>query len=162
MIISVIAALSENRVIGRDNRLPWRLSVDLKRFRKLTTGHPIILGRRTFDSIGKPLPNRTNIVITRQTEWAHPGVQVAHSLGEAIEIARGFEGSDEVFVIGGAEIYLQALPLCGRIYLTVIHSHVEGDAFFPPFGRDEFQEVGRDRGIEGEWEYSFVDLARVK
>ena len=161
MIISVIAAFSENHVIGRDNRLPWQLSVDLKRFRKLTTGHSIILGRKTFDSIGKPLPNRTNIVITRQPEWSHPGVQVAHSLDEAITIARRFEGSDEVFVIGGGEIYRQALPLCGRIYLTVIHHQIKGDAFFPSFSREEFQELGRESGSEGKWNYSFVDLERV-
>ncbi len=162
MIISAIAALSENRVIGRDNRLPWRLSVDLKRFKRLTTAHPILLGRKTFDSIGKPLPGRTNIVITRQAEWCPAGVLVAHSLDEALEFARVQEGSEEVFIIGGAEIYRQSLAICDRLYLTMIHREIEGDAFFPPFGKEEFRESARESGVEGEWDYSFVDLERVK
>jgi dihydrofolate reductase len=130
LIISLLAAMDERRGIGWKGTLPWRLSSDLKRFRELTMGHHIIVGRKTFESIGKPLPGRTMIIVTRT-----PGLQVedclvVHSVEAAIELARS-RGESEVFVCGGAEIYAQALPRADRFYLTVVHAVVEADVFFP-------------------------------
>ena len=127
--LSLVVAMSENHVIGRDGRLPWRLPDDLKRFKELTTGHTIIMGRKTFDSIGRPLPNRRNIVVTRQEGWSSQGVEVAHSLDEALTAARS---DGEVFIIGGEQIYRAALPRADTIHLTRVHATVEGDAQFPP------------------------------
>ncbi len=130
MKVSLIAAMSENRVIGRGNRVPWHLPDDLKRFKRRTLGHHLIMGRKTFDSIGKPLPQRTSIVITRRGDYRPDGVLVAHSIDEALHLA---EGDDEVFVAGGEEIYRLALDRADRIYLTIGHALIEGDASFPPF-----------------------------
>jgi dihydrofolate reductase len=135
MILSLVAAVAENGVIGRDGRLPWRLSADLRRFRALTTGHPIIMGRRTWDSIGRPLPGRTSIVVTRQTRFdtPHPEVHIVHSFDEALEAATKAPGGEsQSFVIGGAEVYAAALPYATRLYLTRVLAEVEGDARFPP------------------------------
>jgi dihydrofolate reductase len=130
MRLSIIAALAANGVIGRDNRLPWRLSADLKRFKALTMGHHLVMGRKTFASIGRPLPGRTTIVITRDEGFKADGVQVAHSIDDALAMARN---DDEVFVAGGADIYRQVLHLADRMYLTRVHADVEGDATFPEF-----------------------------
>lgn len=131
MRVSIVVAASENGAIGKDNQLLWRLPDDLKRFKKLTLGHPIIMGRKTYESIGKPLPSRPSIVITRAEELKSTGVLVAHSLDEALEIARTLD-DEEAFIIGGGEIYKQALEknLVKRIYLTKVHAEVEGDTFF--------------------------------
>ena len=129
--ISLIAAMAENRAIGHHNKLPWHLPADLKRFKQLTTGHAVIMGRKTFESIGcKPLPNRRNIVITRNPQFKADSAQMAHDLDEALSLA---EDDREVFILGGAEIYRLALPRADRIYLTVVHGTFEGDAFFPEF-----------------------------
>jgi dihydrofolate reductase len=128
MRLSIIVAMSENRVIGRGGRLPWHLPPDLKRFKALTTGHTIIMGRRTFESIGKPLPQRRSIVITRNPAWRAQGVEVANNLNQALAMAKN---EDEVFVIGGAEIFHQALPQADRMYFTLIHADIEGDTYFP-------------------------------
>jgi dihydrofolate reductase len=120
--------MAENGVIGRDNALPWHLPNDLKRFKALTTGHSIIMGRRTFESIGRVLPDRRTIVITRNPEFRAPGAEVAHTLDDALALT---EGEDEVFVVGGAELYRTALARVDRIYLTVVHATVEGDVRFP-------------------------------
>jgi len=120
--------MAENGVIGRDNALPWHLPNDLKRFKALTTGHSIIMGRRTFESIGRVLPDRRTIVITRNPEFRAPGAEVAHSLDDALALT---EGEDEVFVVGGAELYRTALAQVDRIYLTMVHATVEGDVRFP-------------------------------
>ncbi len=130
MIISIIAAMDENRGIGIQNKLPWHLPGDLKRFKELTLGHHIILGRKTFESIGKPLPGRTSIIVTHQKEYTLPGCLITHSLEEALEMAR-CAGQSEVFIAGGAQIYAQALPIAHKIYLTVVHSIVQADTFFP-------------------------------
>lgn len=130
MRVSLIAALTANRAIGRDNALPWYVPADLKRFKTLTMGHTLVMGRRTFDSVGEPLPGRTNLVVTRQEGWAAPGVTVVHSLPEALETARR-AGEEELFIAGGAEIYRLALPLADRLYLTRLETEIEGDAFFP-------------------------------
>mgnify|MGYP001582164026 FL=1 len=161
-MISVIAALAENRVIGVNNTLPWRLPNDLKHFRRLTTGHAIILGRKNYESIGKPLPERTNIVITRNRDYAAPGCRIAHSLDAAFAIA----GDDpEVFVIGGAEIYRAALTRADRLYLTRVHAAIAGDTTFPEFDETEWREISRERHERDErhaYAYSFVMMERVK
>ena len=128
MKLSIIVAMSENRVIGRDGDLPWHLSADLKRFKRLTMGHPILMGRKTYESIGRPLPGRRSIVISRQADYRPEGVDVAGSLPTAIELCGDV---DEAFIIGGASIYEQALPLANRLHLTQVLATVEGDTFFP-------------------------------
>lgn len=139
--IILIAAMAENNVIGRDNTLPWHLPADLKHFKQRTTGHAIIMGRKTFDSIKKPLPNRTNIVITRQPDWSFPGVITTHSIKEAIAAA-GDE--TEVYIVGGSEIYKQALPLANQLSLTFIHESYEGDAYFPEIDFSQWEEIARE------------------
>jgi len=139
--ITIIAALARNRVIGKDNRMPWHISGDLKRFKALTLGHPVVMGRKTFQSIGKPLPGRDNIVVTRSHAFAAPGCRVVHSLQEALDAARD---APEIFVIGGAEIYAAALPLADRLQLTEVDAAVEGDAYFPDFDRSAWREISRD------------------
>src|ERR1700733_13972528 len=123
-----IAAMSENGVIGRGNRIPWHLPEDFKWFKQLTTGNVIVMGRKTFESIGKPLPNRETIILSR-SQFSHPGVRTISDLGQ-IDLSTG---SREVFICGGAEIYALALPLCSDLYLTLVKGEVEGDVFFPPF-----------------------------
>jgi len=132
MRLSMIAALSTNGVIGRDRGIPWRQSTDLKRLKSLTMGHHIIMGRKTFDTIGRPLPGRTNVVITRQPDFAVEGVVVVSSLEEAIRIA-GESGDSEPFIAGGAQIYELAMHRADRMYLTRIHADIQGDTFFPEF-----------------------------
>lgn len=129
MILSLIVAVSENGVIGKDNQLPWHLPKDLKYFKNQTWGMPILMGRKTFESIGKPLPGRKSIVITRNNDWQHDGVEVVHSVEAAIEKAKEL-GAKEIFVIGGAEIFHTSLPKADRIYLTRVHHHVDGDVYF--------------------------------
>lgn len=167
MQLSLMAALAENRVIGRDNKLPWHLPNDLKYFKSVTLGKPVLMGRKTWESLGRPLPGRTNIVITRQPGYAPAGATVAVSLDDAIYLAehavRG-TGIDECVVIGGAEIYAQALPRCDRLYLTEVHASVPGDAYFPEFDRARWREVKRERfGAEGAnpYDYSFVVYERA-
>ncbi|WNG44631.1 dihydrofolate reductase [Archangium minus] len=128
MTLSAIVAMASNRCIGKDNTLPWRLPADLKRFKQLTMGHTLILGRKTYESIGRPLPGRTMVVVTRQRDYAPEGVQVVHSLEQALEQARG---DDEPFIAGGADLYRQSLERVQRLYLTRIEREYEGDAFFP-------------------------------
>jgi dihydrofolate reductase len=134
MKISIIAAMSSNRVIGTNNTLPWKLSADLKRFKQLTMGHCLIMGRKTFESIGRPLPGRTTIVLTHQSEFNPPGVKVVHSVDEAIQASMG----DEVFIAGGGELFSQTLSLADRMYLTIIQKDFEGDAFFPIFDESKW------------------------
>jgi dihydrofolate reductase len=132
MRLAIIAAVASNGVIGRNNQLPWHLSQDLKRFKALTLGHHLIMGRRTFESIGRPLPGRTLVVITRQRDFAPEGVRVTHSLDEAIGIA-ATAGDAEPFIAGGAEVYSLAIHRADRMYLTRVHAHVDGDTCFPAF-----------------------------
>lgn len=140
--ISLIAAVAGNGVIGTDNALPWRLPEDLKRFRSLTLGHPVIMGRKTFESIGRPLPGRRNIVVTRNTDFVAPGCETAGSLKAAIAACSGT--SDEIFVIGGAQLYAQALPQAQRLYLTEIQAEFDGDTRFPSFDPDLWRESARE------------------
>ena len=132
MRLSIIAALSSNNVIGRNNQLPWHLGSDLKRFKALTMGHHLIMGRRTFESVGKPLPGRVFVVITRDTTFAAPGITVVHSLDEGIRLAVD-AGDQEPFIAGGAVVYEQAIHRADRMYLTRVHAEIEGDTFFPDF-----------------------------
>ncbi|PWJ62094.1 MULTISPECIES: dihydrofolate reductase [unclassified Fibrobacter] len=133
MRISAIVAVSENNVIGRDGHLPWRLSADLKRFKAITTGHSIILGRKNYDDIGRPLPNRTNYVLTRNTSFEAPGCVVCNSLDAAIRACET-AGETECFIIGGAAIYGEAMPLVKKMYVTRVLAQIQGDVFFPDWG----------------------------
>jgi dihydrofolate reductase len=138
MNVSLIVAMSPGRVVGRGGALPWHLPADLARFKRLTMGHHVIMGRRTFESLTRPLPGRKLIVVTRQTDYHASGAAVAHDLDEALRLA---EGDDEPFVIGGAELYALALPRANRLYVTRVHADVEGDTHFPPFEGDEWALV---------------------
>ena len=156
MRVSLIAALARNRVIGRNNRLPWRLSADLKHFKALTMGKSIVMGRKTFESIGRPLPGRTNIVLTRDTGFRAPGCIVVHSIDEALQAAAGQE---EVMVMGGADLYRQLLPRADRLYLTEVKAEVAGDAWFPDFEAADWREQERvscQADADNEYDYDFV------
>lgn len=156
--------MSENRVIGKDNGLPWHLSADLKHFKATTLGKPVVMGRKTFESIGRPLPGRTNIVITRQTGYAPAGVTVVRDVGAAVEAGRQAaeeKAASEIMVIGGAEIYALMLEHAERLYVTEIHRVFDGDAFFPSFETGRWREVSREahpESAEGQPAYSFVVL----
>jgi dihydrofolate reductase len=159
--LSLIVAVSHNGVIGRRGELPWKLSADLQRFKRLTMGHHIVMGRKTFESIGRLLPGRTSVIVTRQPEYHFAGAVVVHSLADAISLA---EGDDELFVIGGGEIYQEALPLAARIYLTRVHVDVEGDAFFPEPASDQWTEVSRNEhatDAKNQYDHSFVVFERT-
>jgi dihydrofolate reductase len=139
-MISLVVAMDESGIIGRDNALPWHLPADLKRFKAITLGKPILMGRKTFESIGKPLPGRLNLVLTRSRDWQREGAITMHSVEEAL--ARAGDAV-EVAVIGGEEIFKLALPFAARIYLTEVHARVEGDTAFPAFDRSQWREVER-------------------
>jgi dihydrofolate reductase len=159
--IAIVVAMAENRVIGCDNRLPWHLPADLRHFKQLTLGKPVLMGRRTHESIGRPLPERTNIVVTRDRTYSAPGCIVAHSLESALEAAAGWA---EVMVIGGTELYRQLLPRADHIYLTLVHARFEGDALFPELEAGEWRELERTDFPPDErnpWPYSFVRLERL-
>lgn len=141
MRIALIAALARNGVIGRDNQLPWRLSADLQHFKSLTMGKPIVMGRKTWTSLGRPLPGRRNIVVTRDRAFQCDGCIVTHSIDAALAAAAG---SEEVMIIGGAELYAQTLPRADRLYLTEVMAEVEGDAHFPAIAAADWIEVGRE------------------
>ena len=169
--LSALVAMARNRVIGRDNTLPWRLPSDLKRFKVLTMGHPIIMGRKTFESIGRPLPGRICIIVTRQPGYAVKDAVVVNSITEALEACSkeapepspmDKETKDkENFIIGGAEIFRQALPMCDRLYITEIQRDFEGDTLFPEFNHDEWMEVSREEHMDDNGlEYHFVVLDR--
>lgn len=165
-MISIIVATSQNNVIGKDNTLIWHLPADMKFFKEKTTGHCVITGRKNYESIPekfRPLPNRTNIVITRQTDYQAPGAIVAVSVEDAIEKAKA-TGDPEIFIIGGAEIYRQSLRYTGRIYLTQIHQRFEGDAFFPELSPAEWRETARTAGItddKNKYPHDFITLEKI-
>ena len=166
MKVSLIVAVSRNGVIGIDNQLPWHLPEDLKYFKSVTMGKPIIMGRKTFDSIGRPLPGRTNIVITRDTSWQADGVEVAQSLVQAMTLGKLACASgdvDEAMVIGGEQIYRMTLPVADRLYLTEVQAEVEGDAFFPAFDASDWHQVSEQLPeVTDTHPYRFVVLERVK
>jgi dihydrofolate reductase len=140
MIISLIVAMDESRAIGMKGRIPWHLPDDLKRFKTLTMGHHIIMGRKTFESIGKPLPGRIMVVITRQQRFQAEDCHVVHSINEAIELAKDREET-ETFIIGGGEVFEQSLDLADRIYLTIVHTHVQATTFFPELDQNMWTEI---------------------
>ncbi|MGL4729724.1 MAG: dihydrofolate reductase [Bosea sp. (in: a-proteobacteria)] len=162
----IVAALADNRVIGDDNRLIWRLKSDLKRFRQITLGTPMVMGRKTFLSIGKPLPGRETIVLTRDAAFETEGVHVAHSLEAALALAQQVGakmGAAHVTIAGGADVYAQTLPLVTQLCLTLVHAKPQGDALFPDFNRAHFTETVRvmhSAGPDDEHPFTFVDLER--
>lgn len=159
-MVSIIVAIAENGIIGDKNALLWNIKEDMRRFRTTTTGHPVIMGRKTFESIGRPLPKRTNVVITRGDN-TFEGCEVAHSLEEAVAM---FPKEEEVFIIGGAQIYAQALSIADRLYLTIVHRDYEGDTAFPKFDMAEWREISREefeRGEEYDGAFTFIDLERI-
>ena len=156
--VSAIVAIGIGNVIGKDNELLWRIPDDLERFKKLTIGHPIIMGRKTFGSIGRPLPGRPNIIITRDKNFEAAGCLVVHSIEDAIEEAKDLD-DEEIFIIGGGEIYKQALPQIEKLYLTLINDKKEGDVFFPDYS--EFtKEVSREEREHEGLKYTWVDLEK--
>ncbi len=167
MKLAVIVAQAENRVIGINNRLPWHLPQDLKYFKQVTLGKPIIMGRKTFESIGRPLPGRRNIVISRNAGYRADGVTVVPDLAAAIELAEAIchtEGVDEAMVIGGAQIYAQALPRADRLYLTQVHAEVAGDAWFPAVEQQQWRLVAREdfaAEAANPYAYSFIVMDRI-
>ncbi|OCA90846.1 dihydrofolate reductase [Bacillus sp. FJAT-27225] len=160
-MISFIWAMDENRVIGRDNKLPWYLPEDLKFFKRTTMGHPIAMGRKTFQSIGKPLPGRENIIITRNKEFTCEGCTVFYSMKDFLEYSKTKD--EEIFVIGGAEIFRELFPYVDKLYLTLIHEQFEGDTFFPVFLPNEWELISREIGIKNEknpYDYEYLIYSR--
>jgi dihydrofolate reductase len=153
MTVILIAAVGGNGVIGRDNDLPWRIREDLQHFKQLTLGHTLVMGRKTYDSIGRPLPGRRTVVVTRQPDWSADGVEVAHALDDALKLADG----NDVYVAGGGEIYRAALPYADRLELTEVDQSPDGDVTFPAFDRSSWTETARDPR-EG---FTFVSYIRA-
>ena len=166
MKLALICAMAENRTIGRNNSLPWHLSEDLKYFKRTTMGNSIIMGRKTWESIGRPLPGRTNIVITTNPDYVAQGIKVVNSLQAAIKLAKSIsiiDGSEEAFVIGGAGLYKEALPHAELFHLTRVHAEVEGDTFLAEFNENEWTEVAREDFAKSEtnpYDYSICLLQR--
>tara|TARA_B110000459_G_scaffold156163_1_gene170783 strand:- start:98 stop:601 length:504 start_codon:yes stop_codon:yes gene_type:complete len=166
MKMSLIVAVSRNGVIGLDNQLPWHLPDDLQYFKSVTMGKPLVMGRKTYDSIGRPLPGRTNIVITRDASWSAPGVKAATTLDDALSLASKAcvdTGADEVMVIGGEQIYRMTITVADRLYVTEVDAEIAGDAFFPTIDPQQWQ---RNRvelpEVTGSYSYQFVVLDRIK
>ncbi|HET8560011.1 MAG TPA: dihydrofolate reductase [Marmoricola sp.] len=157
--VVLVAALADNRVIGDHGRIPWRIPEDFAHFKRETLGHTLVMGRATWDSIGRPLPGRTTIVVTRDSSWRADGALVAHSLAEALEIASGLEG--DIVVAGGGQVYEQALPLATHQVLTEVHLRPEGDAFYPELDASEWKETRREPGPDGAVAYEWVWLERL-
>ena len=161
-MLKILVAFDENRVIGKNNTLIWHLPADLKRFKYLTTGHVIIMGRKTFESIGKPLPNRTTIVISRQADLQIDGAIIAHSVEEAILKAKSITRED-IFIVGGAEIYALSLALADQILVTQLHDIFEGDAYFPEILAESWEVTEKERGITDEknaYQFSYITYSR--
>lgn len=161
MTISLVAAAGNNNVIGAHNTLPWKMPADMKFFMNLTMGHPVIMGRKTYESFGKPLKNRRNIIITRDTKLTLAECEVVHSLDEALLLVK--DEKEEIFIIGGAEIYRQSMPIANKIYLTRIYHDFEGDAYFPPIHDTEWKEVSNQaQPMDEKNPYPFAFLEYIK
>ena len=166
--VVLVVAVADNGVIGRGNELPWDLPDDLQHFKRTTMGRPIIMGRKTFESIGRPLPGRLNIILTRDGAWQVPGVTVATSMEQAIDIAEGqalVDGADSVMVIGGAEVYRQALPFSSRAFLTRVHGNVHGDVFFDLYQISSWRELSRlevSAGERNSHDFSVIELENTQ
>ena len=164
-MLTLLVAAAENNAIGLNGQLPWRLPADLQRFKRHTLGHPVLMGRKTWESLGRPLPGRANVVVSRQPGLLLPGAQVFTDVGEALAYARQLPDDGEVFGIGGGELYRLLLPLADRILLTRVHTTVAGDAFFPELDPAEWREVSREPHPADErhaFAFTFLDLRRVK
>ena len=160
MIVSIVVAIAENHAIGKDNQLLWHLPKDLKHFKEITSGGTVIMGRKTYDSVGKPLPNRRNIIITRQ-QIEIAGCEVVNSLQAGLDLCREHK---EVFIVGGAEIYKQAMPLTDKIYLTIVHENFEADTYFPEISKDIWKETERtdhEADEKNPLSFSFITLERA-
>jgi dihydrofolate reductase len=158
-MISLIAVIGKNRELGKDKQLLWHIPGDLPRFKQITMGHPIIMGRKTYESFGHPLPGRTNILVTRDLSFAVPGLQVVHSLDEALMLAKASEGGEEIFVIGGGEIYKQIIDRADRLYLTLVDREAEADTFFPEYA--EFDKVvSQERQHVGGYSITYLTLEK--
>ena len=159
MDISLIWAMTQDRVIGKDNGLPWRLPKDMKHFMQTTMNKPVIMGRKTFESMKSPLPGRANIVLTRDKSWSRENVSVVTNLGEAVELANKIAGDaeqDEVFVIGGSSVYAEAMPVATRLYLTLVQGEIEGDVYFPEIDLEDWVEAEKvDHGADESHAYPF-------
>lgn len=161
-MINIVVAKASNNVIGAKNDLIWHLPNDLKHFKSITSGHPIIMGRKTFESLGRPLPNRTNIVVTRDQNWNAEGIEIASSLAKAIESAKKID--DDIYIIGGGNIYKQAMEFTDVLYITEVHHEFDGDTYFPEIDSDEWEEVERQDFKKDEkhpYAYSFVTYKRA-
>ncbi|PMC39245.1 dihydrofolate reductase [Bacillus sp. UMB0899] len=161
-MISLLVAMDKHRLIGRDNQLPWHLPQDLAYFKKVTMNHKIVMGRKTFESIGRPLPGRENIIVTRDKTYTQKGCTILHSIEEIIELSS--HSKDELFVIGGAEIFKEILPVSDRLYITEIDHEFEGDTYFPDRNHSEWKKVSDEKGIKDEknpYDYHFVVYERV-
>lgn len=159
MELSIIVAMAQNRAIGRDNQLLWHISADLRRFKAITMGHTIIMGRRTYQSIGRPLPGRRNIVVSRNPSFSAEGCTVAQSLEAALALC---PAGDEAFVIGGGQIYAQALPLAHRMYITLVHSDMEADTFFPEYDPAQWRVVAEQEDSQADGlAFTFIDMERL-
>jgi len=162
MIVSIIVARAKNSVIGRNNDLPWKLSDDLKNFKKVTMGHHIIMGRKTFDSMGKPLPGRITIIITRDRTYHVDDCLIAHSVEEAVQLAR-LNNETEAFIIGGAEIIRQSIGLADKIYLTEVHANVEGDVYLPEIKMDQWRLINKadyGKSEKNQYDFSILELEK--
>lgn len=157
--ISIVVALAKkNRAIGKNNKLPWHIPSDLKHFKVITEGHPIIMGRKTYESIGRPLPNRTNIVVTRDSTYQANGCIIVNSLDKALEKAKDID-ADEIYIIGGGEIFKQALPFTDKLYLTLVEGDIDGDVFFPTY--NEFNTIiSQSTHEENGYQFTFTELER--
>ena len=161
-MVTIIAAIAENNVLGKDNHLVWYLPADLKRFKKLTLNHVVIMGRKTFESLGKPLPNRTNIIITRNKNYKAEGCVVVNSLSEALKVAT--KEDKNPFILGGAEIYKQAMSFTDKLDVTFVHHKFEADVFFPEIDRTIWKETSREdikANEKNKYDYSFVTFERI-
>lgn len=160
MRVSIIAAVSDNNVIGQDSGLPWRILADMQHFKRLTMGKPVIMGRKTFQTMNKPLFGRKNIILTRREDYTVPGCTVAHALEDALEAA---EGADEVMIAGGEAVYRATLPFAHRMYLTLVHASFTGDTYFPEWNREEWREIEREdhAGTDAPYAYSFLTFERM-
>ncbi len=161
-MISLLVAMDRNQLIGKNNDLPWRLPADLAYFKRVTMGHTIIMGRKTYDSIGRPLPGRENIIVTRDTSYKAEGCKVIHSIEEIVKMNQ--QTDQELFVIGGAEIFKEILPHSDRLYITEINKEFEGDTYFPAFEKDKWKVTSREQGIKDEknpYDYTFLVYEKI-
>ena len=161
--LSIVAAIGKNRELGKNNKLLWHIPEDLEHFKKITLNHPIIMGRKTYESIGRPLPNRANIIVTRYSEYVVPGCYIYNSLEKAIEFAKTLEhppAGGEIFIIGGGDIFAQSLPQVQKLYLTIVNDSFDADTFFPEYEKEFTKVVSKKDGISDEYTYTFLELER--